>query len=126
MVGSVYLYHHSNKKLNDVNTVTFSMPVELKTGHPEYSPTALWLGRAEITQEVDYDDNDNEFIIDVAHITDLWFLPNTACSPKLAQRVELPVKSRDAWMFRYNLEQAAISAYHKPELQPAEMPDDEK
>ena len=108
-----------------MNTITFSMPVQLQTGHPEYSPTALWLGRAEITQITDYDDNDQPFTVDVAEITALWFLPNTATAAKLAQRVELPGKSRDAWTFRYNMEQAAITAYHKPELQPAEMPDDE-
>lgn len=100
------------------------MPVELQTGHPEYSPTALWIGRAEITQETDYGDNDNEFAVDVAFVTDLWFLPNTATPAKLAQRVEWPKQTKDSFPFRYRLHQAAIAAYHNPKTQPAEMPDD--
>lgn len=107
-----------------MTTVTFALSVELKTGHPEYSPTALWLGRATITQETDYDDQDQPFNVDVSVITALWFCPD-AQNPKFAHAVEWPKPTKDGFQFRCRLHQAAIAAYHNPKLQPAEMPDDE-
>lgn len=110
-----------------MTTVNFSLPVELQTGHPEYDQPAIWLGRAEISSHFEHDD-------DVvgggawtwrAEITHLWFCPD-AQNPKFAHLVELPSNSRDGLKFRYDLEKAAVTAYHNPKMQPAEMPDDEK
>ena len=106
------------------NTVNFFMPVNFETGHPTFEQPALWLGRAVITQETDYDDNDQPFQVDVAEVTDLFLLPYAGADIRTARRVELPGNSKDGYTFRYRLEQAAITAYHNPTLQPAEMPDE--
>lgn len=107
-----------------MQAVTFFMPVNLETGHPTFEQPALWLGRAVITQETDYDDNDQPFQVDVAEVTDLFFLPYAGADIRTARRVELPDGSKAGHTFRYKLEQAAITAYHNPALQPAEMPDE--
>lgn len=107
-----------------MQAVTFFMPVNLKTGHPNFEEQARWLGRAIITQETDYDDNDLPFQVYVAEVTDLFFLPYAGADIRTARRVELPGNSKDGYTFRYRLEQAAITAYHNPTLQPAEMPDE--
>ena len=110
-----------------MTTVNFSLPLAIETGHHEYRHVALWLGRAEISSHFEHDD-------DVtgggawtwrAEITHLWFCPD-AQNQKFAHAVELPDNSRAGFKFKYDLEQAAISAYHNPTMQPAEMPDDEK
>lgn len=107
-----------------MHAVTFFMPVNLETGHPNFEQPSLWIGRAIITHETDYDDNDQPFQVDVADVTDLFFLPYAGAEIKTARRVELPDDSMDGYTFRYKLEQAAITAYHNPQLQPAEMPDE--
>ena len=56
-------------------TINFFMPVNLQTGHPTFQQPALWIGRAIIKQEIDYDDDDQPFTVDVAEIIDLFFLP---------------------------------------------------
>lgn len=104
--------------------VNFFMPVNLETGHPTFQQPALWYGRAIITQETDYDDRDQPFTFDVAEITDLFFLPSAGADIKTARRVELPDNSKNGQTFRFKLQQAAITAYHNPALQPAEMPDE--
>jgi hypothetical protein len=105
-------------------TTNFFMAVQLETGHPNYTPPALWIGRAEVKQELALDDKEQPYQYDVAVITDLWFLADAAADISKARRVDLPDDSRAGQRFRYRLETAAISAYHNPKLQPAEMPDD--
>jgi hypothetical protein len=107
-------------------TTNFFMAVQLETGHPKHTPPALWIGRAEVKQELALDDNEQPYQYDVAVITDLWFLSYAAADISKARRVELPDNTKDGYTFRYRLETAAIAAYHNPKLQPAEMPDDEK
>ena len=107
-----------------MQTVNFFMPVVILTGHPTFEEQARWLGRATITQETDYDDQDQPFSVDVADITDLFYLPYAGADIKTARRVELPRLSIPGKVFMYKLEQAAIAAYHNPKLQPAEMPDE--
>ncbi len=102
------------------------MAVALETGHPNHTPPALWIGRAEVTQETDWDDQEQPFQYDAAAITDLWFLADAAADISKSRRVELPGDSKAGYTFRHRLETAAITAYHNPKLQPAEMPDDEK
>lgn len=102
------------------------MAVQLETGHPNYTPPALWIGRAEVTQETDWDDQEQPSQYDVAVITDLWFLADPPADISRARRVEMPDESKACYTFRCRLEHAAITAYHNPKLQPAEMPDDEK
>ena len=110
-----------------MQTVNFFMPVNLETGHPAFQQPALWIGRAIITQETDYDDDDRPFTVDVAEVTDLFFLPYAgAADIKTARRVELPDGSFAGQMFRSRLESAAITAYHNPTLQPGEMPDEQE
>ena len=46
-----------------MQTVNFFMPVNLETGHPTFEHQARWIGRATITQETDYDDNDQPFSV---------------------------------------------------------------
>lgn len=104
--------------------INFFMPVTLETGHPAFQQPALWIGRAIITQEVDYDENDYQFPVDVTEVTDLFFLPDAGADIRTARRVELPDDSMSGYMFRHGLQQAAITAYHNPKLQPAEMPDE--
>ena len=108
-----------------MQTVNFFMPVNLETGHPTFQQQALWIGRAIITQETDYDDQDQPFSVDQAEITDLFFLPYAGADTKTARRVELPDNSNHGYLFRHRLQQEAITAYHHPALQPGEMPDDE-
>lgn len=107
-----------------MQTVNFFMPVNLETGHPTFEQQARWIGRAIITQETDYDDQDQPFSVDQAEITDLFFLPDAGADIKMARRVELPDNSNHGYLFRYRLQQEAITAYHHPALQPAEMPDE--
>lgn len=104
--------------------VNFFMPVNLETGHPSFQQPALWIGRANITQETDYDDQDQPFTVDQAEITDLFFLPDAGAEIKAAFRKELPDNSNHGYLFRHRLQQEAITAYHNPTLQPAEMPDE--
>lgn len=118
----VYLWEKSKKDMSQ--TLNFFMPVNLETGHPTHKLSALWIGRAIITQETDYDDQDQPLTVDKAEVTDLFFLPYAGADIKTARRVELPDSSRAGLAFRYRLEQAAITAYHNPKLQPAEMPDE--
>lgn len=113
-------------KAKKMQTVNFFMPVKLETGHPTHKLPALWIGRAIIRQETDYDDNDQPFNVDQAEITDLFFLPDALMDTQRARRVEHPDNSLAGYTFRYRLEQAAILAYHKPEFQQIEMPDDER
>lgn len=113
------------QKQKEMQTVNFFMPVKLATGHPTFEQQARWIGRAIITQETDYNDQDQPFTVDVADITDLFFLPYAGADINTAMRVELPDGSRAGYTFRYRLEQAAILAYHNPRLQPAEMPDEQ-
>lgn len=110
-----------------MTTINFFMPVNLETGHPNFVQPALWIGRAIITHETDYDDNDQPFTVDMAEITDLFYLPYAGADIKTARRVELPhpsLEGKAGYTFRYKLERAAILAYHNPQLQPAEMPDE--
>lgn len=107
-----------------MQTVTFFMPVNLETGHPTFQQPALWIGRAIITQETDFDDQDQPFNVDKAEITDLFFLPDAGADITAAFRKELPNDSFDGQMFSSRLESAAITAYHNPGLQPGEMPDE--
>lgn len=107
-----------------MQTVNFFMPVNLETGNPNFIQPALWIGRATITQEIDYDDLDQPFNVDRAEITDLWFLPYAGADVKTARGVELPDNSNAGYTFRYRIEQAAITAYHNPAFQPTEMPDE--
>ena len=107
-----------------MQTVTFFMPVNLETGHPTFEQQARWIGRAIITQDVDYDYGDEPFTVDQAEIADLFFMPFAGDDIKTARRVELPDNSKAGYTFRYRLEQAAITAYHNPKIQPAEMPDE--
>ena len=116
------LYICGNKSKKDMQTVNFFMPVKLETGHPTFEHSAHWLGRAIITQEADYDDNDQPFTVDVAEIIDLFFLPYAGADIKTAMRVEIPVGSKAGYKFRYELGQAAIMGYHNPTLQPKELP----
>lgn len=109
-----------------MQTVNFFMPVNIETGHPTFQQQALWIGRAIITQETDYDDQDQPFSVDQAEITDLFFLPYALMDTQRARRVELPDGSRAGYTFRYRLEQAAILAYHRPEFQQVEMPDEQE
>jgi len=106
------------------NTVNFFMPVNIETGHPTFEEQARWLGRAIITQETDYDDQDQPFTVDVAEITDLFYLPYAGADIKTARRVELPDNSKAGQTLRFKLQQAAIDDYHNPTLQPGEMPDE--
>ena len=107
-----------------MTTIDFFMPVNLETGHPNYLQPALWIGRAVVSQEVDYDDNDQPFPVDVAELIDLFWLPYAGDDISTARRVDLPDDSKAGYTFRYRLQQAAITAYHNPQLQPAEMPDE--
>ena len=107
-----------------MQTVNFFMPVDLETGHPTFQHHARWIGRAIITQETDYDDQDQPFTVDQAEVTSIFFLPYAGADIKTAWRVELPDGSKAGYKFRYELEQAAIIAYHNPALQPGEMPDE--
>lgn len=106
-----------------MQTATFFMPVKIETGHPTFEHSAHWLGRAIITQETDYDDNDQPFTFDTAEITDLFFMPDPI-DIKTARRVDLPDNSSTGITFNYHLKVAAVVAYHNPTLQPAEMPDE--
>lgn len=106
-----------------MQTVNFFMPVNIETGHPTFHQPALWLGRAIITQETDYDDQDQPFTVDVAEITNLFFTLATDGITR-ARRVEIPNPSYKGQMFLSRLREAAIAAYHNPKLQPAEMPDE--
>lgn len=108
----------------EMQTVNFFMPVNIETGHPTFHQPALWLGRAIITQETDYDDQDQPFTVDVAEITDLFYLPYAGADIKTARRVELPDNSKAGQTLRFKLQQAAIDDYHNPTLQPGEMPDE--
>lgn len=117
----VYLWEQKQK---DMQTVNFFKIEILDTTNPEWSLTGVWYGRANITQETDYDDQDQPFTVDVAEITNLFFTLATDGITK-AKRVEIPHPSYKGQMFIAHLKQAAIAAYHNPELQPAEMPDDE-
>lgn len=107
-----------------MQTVNFFMPVNIETGHPTFHQPALWLGRAIITQETDYDDQDQPFTVDVAEITDLFYLPYAGADIKTARRVELPDNSKAGQTLRFKLQQTAIDDYHNPTLQPVEMPDE--
>ena len=107
-----------------MQTVNFSLPVNLETGHPAFQLKGIWIGRADITQETGYDDNDQPFSVDVAWVTDLFFVVGSVADIKAAERVEIPDSSLNWYRLRYKLEQAAITAYHNPKLQPAEMPDE--
>jgi len=102
--------------------VNFFMPVNLETGHPSFQQPALWIGRAIIKQEIDYDDDDQPFTVDVAEIIDLFFLPDALADTERANRVELPRLSIPGKVFMYKIEQAAVLAYHKPEFQAVHMP----
>lgn len=103
-----------------MNTVKFLFTEIIETSNPEYSPTAMWLGQAIITQEVDYDDQDQPFVVYIAEITDLFF---KVISAENTKRVEIPSPSYKGQMFLSRLREKAIEAYHNPKLQPAEMPD---
>ena len=107
-----------------MQTINFFMPVNLETGHPTFNIPAFWIGRADITQETGYDFNDQPFSVDVAWVTDLFFVVGSVADIKTAQRVEIPDSSLNWYRLRYKLEQAAITAYHNPKLQPDEMPDE--
>ncbi len=110
-----------------MQTINFFMPVNLETGHPKFQQPALWIGRAIITQETDYDDNDQPFMVDIAEITDLFFLSDALADTERARRVELPnpeLGGRAGFSFRYKLQQAAVLAYHKPEFQAVHIPDE--
>lgn len=107
-----------------MQTVNFFMPVNLETGHPTFQHHARWIGRAIITQETDYDDDDQPFMVDVAEITDLFFLSDALADTERARRVELPDGSFYGLIFRYKLQQAAVLAYHKPEFQAVHIPDE--
>ncbi len=104
--------------------VNFFMPVNLETGHPSFQQPALWIGRANITQETDYDDQDQPFTVDVAEIIDLFFLPDALADTERASRVELPRLSIPGKVFMYKIEQAAVLAYHKPQFQAVHIPDE--
>ena len=104
-----------------MNAVNFFVTEILETSNPEYSLTAMWLGHAIIRQEVDYDDQDQPFLVYIAEITDLFFKVISANeNPK---RVEIPNPTYKGQMFLSRLREKAIEAYHNPKLQPAEMPD---
>lgn len=105
------------------NTVNFFMSVEIPTGHPNFEEEARWIGRAEIMTQYDYDgESDEPFPVEVADVTDLFYLSHAWADIITARRVELPDNSKAGYTFRYRLQQAAITAYHNPTLQPAEMP----
>lgn len=108
-----------------MQTINFFMPVNLETGHPTFQQPALWIGRAIITQETDYDDDDQPFMVDVAEITDLFFLSDALADTERARRTELPHNSMNGQIFLFKLKQAAVLAYHKPEFQQVEMPDED-
>lgn len=101
-------------------TVTFSIREEILTSHPGYMVEALWLGRAEVWME---DDFDGSFYA-VASLQDLFFLNDSSLPTTSAHRVELPDDSRDGLKFRYTLEQAAISEYLDPRNLPVILPDE--
>ena len=110
-----------------MQTIYFFMPVNLETGHPSFQQPALWIGQAIITQETDYDDQDQPFTVDQAEITDLFFLPDALADTERARRVELPspvLGGTAGFSFRYKLQQAAVLAYHKPEFQAVHIPDE--
>lgn len=116
----VYLWEQKQKNMQTVNFFKIEI---LDTTNPEWSLTGVWYGRANITQETDYDDQDQPMIVDVAEITNLFFTLATDGITQ-ARRVEIPNPSYKGQMFIARLKQAAIAAYHNPELQPAEMPDE--
>ena len=106
-----------------MQTVNFLKTEIIDTANPEWSITGIWYGRAIITQETDYDFNDQPFTVDVAEITNLFFTLATDGITR-ARRVEIPNPSYKGQMFLSRLREAAIAAYHNPKLQPAEMPDE--
>lgn len=111
-----------NKKGKDMNTVNFFVIEILETSNPEVLVDMIWLGRATITQETDYDDQDQPFLVDTADVTDVFLLRNPLAAAITATRVEIPSPSYEGQMFISRMKNAAITAYHNPKLQPAEMP----
>lgn len=103
------------QKQKIMQTVNFSMPVNLETGHPNHILEAAFLGRAIIENEPS-----DEFTSDgiTASVQDLFFLHDTTLPTAMSVRVELPDPyTAEGRMFRSRLETAAKEAFWALEME---------